>query len=565
MKLYRKLIIALIFILAVHGPAFSEKFIPMQPIIKASKLKPGLTGYVLTVLKGTKPSKLPVKIISVVPQRPGRTVTSEILIKFTGGHELSKGMSGSPVYINGRLAGAVRSGWDLSDHSLAMVTPIESMCRIFDYDSDSDPHKNFLAGDLTLSGMNKTPALQRLADSLGLGLVQGVSSSSGELKISRETLRPGDAVSAVLVWGDVELSAAGTVTATSHDGRFIAFGHSFMKRGTANFPAAKTFVHDTVGSVSFPFKLTSPLAINGTITQDRESGIGGMFGYYAPSIAGRFIFKDLDSNTTQNFNFRVVADEFFTQTLLEGIFTGLAEEAWDRKGQGTMMITTHVDGRNIPGWSRQDIFYESENIIAKAFAQTIEIINALLTQPFNSVMPLGFTVTVEASRKPRVLMIQDVKVPESASPGEDIEIIVTLRGWRTKPITRKFVMKIPEDASGVCEVIVRGGSVQPMSQTSVDEGWKSINSLSRMLKEIKALDANNELIIELNADKLTNALKEVLSNNNHNQQKLLTDEQEEYLSETKTRRIREGDLKILRSEYFIDGMQKRVIRISESE
>ena len=368
MKAYRKFIIALIFILAVNSPSYSEKFVPMQPIIKASKLKAGSTGYILTVLKGTKPSRLPVKIISAVPQRPGRTITNEILIKFTGGHQLSKGMSGSPVYINGKLAGAVRSGWDLSDHSLAMITPIESMCAIFDYESESkhDPRKNFLAGDLILTGINKTPALQRLADSLGLGLVQGVSMSSGGLNISRETLKPGDAVSALLVWGDFELSASGTVTATSHDGRFIAFGHSFMKRGAVNFPAAKTFVHDTVGSVSFPFKLTSPIAINGTITQDRESGIGGMFGYYAPSIAGRFIFKDLDSNTTQNFNFRVIADEFFTQTLLEGIFTGLAEEAWDRKGQGTMQITTHIDGRNIPyGWSRKDIFYESENIIAK--------------------------------------------------------------------------------------------------------------------------------------------------------------------------------------------------------
>ncbi|MBR0203914.1 MAG: hypothetical protein IJQ56_06070 [Synergistaceae bacterium] len=550
MKAYRKFIIALIFILAVNSPSYSEKFVPMQPIIKASKLKAGSTGYILTVLKGTKPSRLPVKIISAVPQRPGRTITNEILIKFTGGHQLSKGMSGSPVYINGKLAGAVRSGWDLSDHSLAMITPIESMCAIFDYESESkhDPRKNFLAGDLILTGINKTPALQRLADSLGLGLVQGVSMSSGGLNISRETLKPGDAVSALLVWGDFELSASGTVTATSHDGRFIAFGHSFMKRGAVNFPAAKTFVHDTVGSVSFPFKLTSPIAINGTITQDRESGIGGMFGYYAPSIAGRFIFKDLDSNTTQNFNFRVIADEFFTQTLLEGIFTGLAEEAWDRKGQGTMQITTHIDGRNIPyGWSRKDIFYESENIIAKAFTQTIEIINALLTQPFNDVMPMGFTVTVEASQKPRVLVIQDVKVPERASPGQEIEVIVKLRGWRSEPITRKFAMNIPEDASGVCEVIVRGGSVQPMGQTSIEEGWKSINNLSRMLTEIKALDANNELIIELNTDKLADALKEVLNNNN-NSQSLLTQEQEEYLSETKARRIKEGDLKIFSSE-----------------
>ena len=133
MKIYKKFILALIFILAVNNPAYPEKFIPMQPIIKAGKLRAGSTGYVLTVLKGTKPSRLPVKIISVIPQRPGKSVSSEILIKFTGGHQLSKGMSGSPVYINGKLAGAVRSGWDLSDHcaECLIMTLTLTLAKIF--------------------------------------------------------------------------------------------------------------------------------------------------------------------------------------------------------------------------------------------------------------------------------------------------------------------------------------------------------------------------------------------------------------------------------------------------
>ncbi|MBQ7733663.1 MAG: hypothetical protein IJT58_06555 [Synergistaceae bacterium] len=556
----RRFIIALIFILSA-GPAYPERFIPKQPIIRASQLKPGMTGYILTVIKGTKPTRIPVKILSSVPQRPGRGLTSEILIKFLGGYKIAKGMSGSPVYINGRLAGAVRSGWDMSDHTLGMITPIESMCGMFDNNSENLNPKLSLASDLILTGMNKTQAMQKLADSLGLGLVQGVSSGSQGLKIDNSELKPGDSISALLVWGDIELSASGTVTATSTDGRFIAFGHEFLKRGAVCYPAARSFVHQTVDSVNFPFKLTTPTAINGTITQDRESGIGGTFGYFAPSVAGKFVFKDLDADTTQSFNFRVPADDFLTKSLLEGIFTGLAEEAWGRKGQGTMQVITHIDGRSVPyGWARKDIFYESDNIIAKAFAQTIEIINAFMTQPFSETMPVGFTVTVEATQRPKVLMIEDVSVPSHAERGDEIQVIVKLRGWRTEPITRRFIMKIPDDASGVCEVIVRGGSIQPTAQTSVDEGWKSINSLSRMLTEIKALDSSNELIIELNADKLTNALKEAMSSK---PQKLLTDEEEEYMSETKARRIKEGNLKIFSSEYFIDGMQKRVISITE--
>ena len=568
MRIYKLLAFTLFLALSLVQPAHSAKFIPAQKIITPSQVKPGTQGYALSVLKGTKPTRIPVKIISAVPQKPGRGISDEILIRFLGSHKLAKGMSGSPVYVNNKLLGAIRSGWELSDHSLAMVTPIESMCRIFDFDSGSSfaSQKNFLAGDLTLSGMNRTPAMQKLADSLGLTLTQGIAMNSGNLEIENQDLHPGDSISALLVWGDIELAITGAVTATSHDGRFIAFGHSLMKRGSVNYPAAKTFIHETVNSVSFPFKLSSPVAINGTITQDRESGIGGTFGYFAPSVACEFIFHDLDAGTTQKFRFRVIADDFLTHKLLEGIMTGLAEEAWGRNGQGTMLVTTRLESKNIPnGWARSDIFFESDDIIKKAFTQTIEIINAFMTQPFSETMPAGFSVNVKASQQPRVLIIEDVQAPEHAKPGDEIELIVKLRGWRREPITREFVLKIPDNASGVCEVIVRGGNVQPMSQISVDEGWKSINSLNRMLTEIKALDAGNELIIELNVDKLTNALNEVLNskNNKNHTQELLTQEEKEYLSQTKARRIEEGSLKILTSEYFIDGMQKRVISLEQ--
>ena len=131
-------------------------------------------------------------------------------------------------------------------------------------------------------------------------------------------------------------------------------------------------------------------------------------------------------------------------------------------------------------------------------------------------------------------------------------------------------MKIPDDASeGVCELIVRGGSTEPMRQISVDEGWKSINSLQRMLAEFRAVDANNELILELNADRLNDELKKALSRKSSKRSKKtqrdpdLLPEQEEYLSETKARRMKEGSLRIFRSDYFIDGMMKRIIHVEK--
>ncbi len=561
----RRFVLAVV--LALLSLRADAEFIPEQPIMPVRDIKPGMTGYMLTVISGTEPEKIPVKVVSIVPQKPGRELSDEILLRLTGRHKLAQGMSGSPVYVQGRLIGAVRSGWEMSDQTLALAAPIESMCAIFD-GGDKAHSQAFTLSNVSISGLStNTTAIQRLGRTLGMTFVQGVPISSQGLSLSGEKLKPGDAVSALVVWGDVEAGSVGTVTATARDGRFLAFGHSFNKAGVSAYPAAKTYIHDIVNSFAFPFKLASPLAINGTFTQDREAGIGGKMGVYPPSISANLIFRDLDRKTESRYKFRVVMDEFMSRELLVNVFAGLCEEAWGRKGQGTMMVNLRLDGKAVPnGWARRDIFYSDENILEHAFKQSEAIIDAYMTQPFSETMPAGFTLTVEATQKPKALLIEDVILSaDTAKPGTEVGVTVKLRGWRTEPITRSFTMKIPADATeGVCELVVRGGNTEPLGQVAVNEGYKSIDSLQRMLTEFKAADANNELILELNADRdgdiITKALSKKKAKKREREPDLLPEE-EEYLSETKARRIEEGTLRIFSSEYFIDGMMKRLIHV----
>ena len=152
-------------------------------------------------------------------------------------------------------------------------------------------------------------------------------------------LSPGEAVAALLVWGDVEVGATGTVTATSRDGRFLAFGHPFLGRGAVNFPVARARIHETVYSQAFPFKLGSPVSLVGTVTQDRAAGIGGRTDFFTPSVSATLAFTDLDQGGERTVrNVRVVPDPFLGSRLLEGVFTGLLDEVWRRKGQGTMTV-----------------------------------------------------------------------------------------------------------------------------------------------------------------------------------------------------------------------------------
>ena len=540
--------LTLLFMLASSALAFT----PSQPVMPLREIKPGINGHMLTVIKGIEPEKFPVKILSVIPGKP----FDQILVKLTGKQKLAQGMSGSPVYVNDKLIGAIRSGWENSDQSLALVIPIEAMCNTL------ESHSTNLLSHATVSGI-KPSSLSRLSKILGLNLSQGALSSHN-LNISSDKFKPGDSVAALLVWGDVELSAVGTVTATSTNGKFLAFGHEFLDRGQVNYPSARAFIHETISNSEFPFKLATPLYINGVINQDREVAIAGQAGVFPSFIPVELRFKNLDTGKNHTYKFRVVADEFLGAKLIEGIYSALVSEAWGRKGQGTMFVNFRIDGRNIPnGWARSDIFYSDNDVIEVAFKDTVEMISAYLTQPFIEILPAGFTLTVEATQAPKILRIEDVETVSRAKPGDEIEISVKLRGWRSEIIERKFTLKIPDDASGVSELIVRGGNEEPMPQTAINEGYKTIDSLERLLTEFKAADANNELILELNSDNLGNALSKVLSKKTHansTEDDLLPEEQE-FLSETKSRRIEEGNLKIYTSEYFISGLMKRIIRI----
>lgn len=548
--------------------AFAENFVPEQPVISVNELKAGMSGYALTVIRGTEPTKMPVKIVSVITQKPSTAMTDKILIKFTGKNKLAQGMSGSPVFIKNKLAGAIRSGWDNTDQSLALVTPIEDMIKIFNSEelgvspsaeqAVSEELKKFT---LSASGIN-TNSLSGLSKVLGININQGISTGTGQLEIKNTKLNPGDAVAVLLAWGDVEISAAGTVTATSKDGKFLAFGHDFLKRGKVSFPSAGVFIHETVDSHSFPFKLASPVYINGSVTHDREAAIGGRTGIFPQSFYAELKFNNLDTGKKSKYKFRVAADEFLTANLIEEIYKGLISEAWDRKGQGTMDVNLRIEGRNVPkGFARRDIFFSDEDVTEAAFKDAADIISTYLTQPFDKTIPSGFILNVNATEKPKILRLEDVIAPSKAKPGEEIEIKVKLREWRAGISEKVFKLKIPDDASGVVEVIVRGGGVEPMEQIAINEGLKTIDSLERMLMEFKAADANNELIIELNSDTLGDALKNALNKNNSdgNENEDFLPEELEFLSETKERRIKEGTLKIFSSDYVIDGMLKRII------
>ena len=107
---FLSVIIFLSVLLNFNAKIFADEFVPAQPTLNINQIKIGESGYLLTVLNGFEPEKIPVKILDIIPQKPGVDVKNYILIKIADNHKLAKGMSGSPVYIREKIIGCYRLG-----------------------------------------------------------------------------------------------------------------------------------------------------------------------------------------------------------------------------------------------------------------------------------------------------------------------------------------------------------------------------------------------------------------------------------------------------------------------
>lgn len=336
---------------ASRPPVSKQAPRPSAPeILRLVDVKPGMKGYGLTVVSGEKIERFEVEVLGVMPNgSPGRPT---IVVKLSGlGLEESgvvAGMSGSPVFLDGKLAGAVASGWGFSKQPIGNLTPIEQMLPI---DSTeplvSAPYRPATGLDparfraalaaLSSSEEERIPALraflglypqplaagsagsgtrslllpaavgippetfQRFGKELaGLGLsdLAGLASAAAapQERGPRDGTPPspltfGSAMTALLVDGDLRLGATGTVTSVTPDGRFVAFGHPFLSFGDLELPVAPARVVTVLPNAFQSFKLAYPLEAVYRLTRDRESGIAGRMDRTAPMVPVRFRFE----------------------------------------------------------------------------------------------------------------------------------------------------------------------------------------------------------------------------------------------------------------------------------
>ena len=493
-------------------------------ILRSSELKPGMKGVAWTVFQGTEPEAVPVEILGLYKNAWGPN-QDVILAKLGGKAErtnVAGGMSGSPVYIDGKLVGAISTRISVfSPDAICGITPIELMLEVSEID-DSRPQE-FRAPGETVAGM-MTPIETPLAFSgfqenvlrqvaplfqqLGLTVVQG--GASGALSDAKPAagwqtaLRPGESVAAVLVAGDMTVSGLGTVS--YNDGRrVLAFGHPLLNLGAVDIPMSKGEVLMTLASSLQPNKFANATQIVGALRQDRHSAILGVLGETAEmipvTVVVRSLSEDASVRSQKSFHYSVCVQPRYTPTLMMTTLYNSISGVNDFGEENTYRLSGKVElaGGQSLSLSNMQAPSELPSPAPLVLASWVgDRFNRLFT---NAVTPPKFKsvdVTVDLLPQRRVATIESAWVASSeVEAGQEIAVKVFLRPYRGARLEREVPVRIPAGLTkGEHRILLSDADTLNRVQSAAGRANRYIE-LNQAISLINQERANNRLYVSL--------------------------------------------------------------------
>ncbi|HEX6900943.1 MAG TPA: SpoIVB peptidase S55 domain-containing protein [Thermoanaerobaculia bacterium] len=459
------------------APANAPAVLPggALPTIPLSEIQRGQRGYGLSVFAGTEPERFDVEVIGVM--RNVSPDVSYILARLTGkGLETSGvagGMSGSPVFLDGRLAGAVAFSWPFTNEAIAGITPIESMRELSNLKPMAVPPPpppvplaDLMAGKVTqqvladqlarlqarftggfANGASST--VQWSASGFGeksQGLLRqalGTLSSSGKAAPGTvpSTLEPGQAVAMLLVDGDFQLAAYGTVTDHYGD-HVLAFGHPVLALGPLRVPMATSEVIMVLSNQNSSFKISNVGEIVGAFEQDRKMGTHGRIGAVAPMIP---MTVSIQGERPREFKMRLAeVPEFMPLMAGSSVLAGLESAAYTT-GPQSLDLAARVRLRGHGDLEIRQSF-DGENAGTEASAYLLSIVAYLVQNPMERVGVESIDVDVTHVTQPQFARLVGANASRTVvRPGDRVALNLDLAAWRGDRFRRSMTVDLPED------------------------------------------------------------------------------------------------------------------------
>ncbi|MFN8007176.1 MAG: SpoIVB peptidase S55 domain-containing protein [Terriglobia bacterium] len=552
--------LAVWFLLGISG-------VPMQAdgnrsILPLSEVKPGMKGIGKTVYAGERVEEFQVEILGILDNILPKQ--SAILAKLSGGPlettGVMGGMSGSPVYIDGKLVGAVAFSFPFSKEAIAGITPIQQMLDIFekpegpvkvdpirieastvppfrtvsltpaidlnsvgpfgsakaiqvsDAQAGASPALLPFAGHslqyidtpLSLSGFS-AKAIQYFwptFQAFGMTPVplggMAVGQASNKMADGAD-IQAGSALAVQLIRGDLGIgaSAAGTITYREGD-KIYAFGHPWLSVGPVQLPFCKAKVISLLPNLNSSFKIAVPTDLAGAITQDRSQGLYGTVGL-EPKLIPLTINLKSSRNRSETFHFEVVNDRFLSPFLVNfAVFNTIT--SYERAlGEATLQVHGKIQIKGQPDVKFENTFSGESNSHVSASLAVVQPLSFIFASGFENVAVENVTVDITSIDEKRTATLDRVWADrEQVRAGETVILSAFLRTANGEEKVERFPIEIPADMpNGMLLLTVADGFTLTNVENRMLRQTFMPRDLDQLIRAINNIRKNNRVYVRL--------------------------------------------------------------------
>src|SRR4051812_35887986 len=475
---------------AARDAALVTKIMPLEQI------KTGMRGVAYTVFEGTKPEPMDVEVLGVLKNMNGPKSDMILVrlhgqkVEFTG---VVAGMSGSPVYIDGKLVGALsfRIG-QFSKEPIAGVTPIEEMLEINELDQSTpaqsvftpvpSEHKVQVSSKSAVSGGNPNASLTQLGsymtpiaaplvfngfseeavkrfmpqfEAAGVMPVMGAGSSSSAAQ--PEPIEPGSSVGIVLVRGDMDISATCTVTYIDPQ-RLLACGHPLMQSGKVDMPMTKSTVLASLPSPMNAFKIAMTTETIGSFMQDRHTGVMGRFSAEAHMVP---VTLTVHGARAKEFHYEVLNSPKLTPVALASTIYSALGSLNETGEDVSYRLGGNINVVGFPAVQVQDMFAPDDSgpTAAAVAISMAERLGRIYENSYQTPEIDGIHLDIDLIPERRWAKLESARTDVTeARPGDDVTVEAALRPYRGERIVRQIKVHIPPSTpKGTLRILVSDG------------------------------------------------------------------------------------------------------------
>lgn len=474
-----------------------------------SQVKKGMKGYGLTVFEGTQVEKFDVEILGVLNNvGPDQNIilarVDHPVVQRSG---VIMGMSGSPIFIDGKVIGALAFAWQFAKEPVAGITPIDEMLKIATANgggaarlADATPRMSGsemlksladgkieeafqkFAGGLNAQQVSMVGGVKRIGiplslssfapetvarfspylDSLGFAAVpSGATSTSTTTSVpSNKPFALGDPIGAVLLNGDFNVAASGTVSYVDGDNVW-AFGHPFLDMGEISFPMARSEVVTVLPSLANSFKFSNTGETVGVLRQDRSAGIMGVMGEKAEMIPVELTLDAAGQSKT--FKVNVVRHSHLSPLILAMAADTVIANAQKASGERTLILDSEIKLKGFDpirlreGWAGQQA--------RQAIPAYLAVVSGyLMSNEFRDAEIESVKVHLRHDDHLKIAKLMEASLvtplKRTISPGDTVKVRTVLKPFRGEAFVETFDVRIPDDQTpGNAYLLVGSGSV----------------------------------------------------------------------------------------------------------